>query len=91
MDQGSIQLNAYLPPDPEIDQLRRVGTDGRAVPLDTVSPILFSETLRDVDLFVAVTRVANAPLGRFDDAHRRPEMTPLVMWRIGLETRDGKL
>lgn len=52
---------AYVPLHLATDQVRFIGTDGRAVPLDTVSPILFSETLRDVDLFVAVTSVANDP------------------------------
>ncbi len=52
---------AYVPLHLATDQVRFVGADGRAVPLDTVSPILFSESLRDVDLFVAVTSVANDP------------------------------
>lgn len=52
---------AYVPLHLATDQVRFIGTDGRTVPLDTVSPILFSETLRDVDLFVAVTSVANDP------------------------------
>lgn len=43
------------------DQVRFVGGQNRAVELAAVSPIVFSEVLRDVDLFVAVTSVANDP------------------------------
>ncbi|MDB5706632.1 MAG: hypothetical protein JWN66_3748 [Sphingomonas bacterium] len=52
---------AYVPLHLATDQVRFIGADGRPVPLETVSPILFSEALRDVDLFVAVTSVANDP------------------------------
>jgi hypothetical protein len=43
------------------DQVRFIGLQGRAVPLETVPPILFSEAMRDVDLFVAITSIANDP------------------------------
>jgi hypothetical protein len=52
---------AYVPLHLATDQVRFVGRDGQPVALETVSPILFSECLRDVDLFVAVTSVANDP------------------------------
>lgn len=42
------------------DQVRFLN-GGEAVPLDQVDPIVFSEVMRDVDLFVAVTSVANDP------------------------------
>lgn len=43
------------------DQVRFVAEDGSPVPLEDIPPVLFSECLRDVDLFVAVTSVANDP------------------------------
>jgi hypothetical protein len=43
------------------DQVRFSDVRGRTVDLDAVPPIVFSEVLRDVDLFVAVTSVANDP------------------------------
>lgn len=43
------------------DQVRFKNARGEPVILDASPPILFSETLRDVDLFVAVTSVANDP------------------------------
>jgi len=43
------------------DQVRFTDLRNQAVELGTVSPIVFSEVLRDVDLFVAVTSVANDP------------------------------
>lgn len=52
---------AYVPLHLTTDQVRFIGADGRPVPLERVPPILFSECLRDVDLFVAVTSVANDP------------------------------
>lgn len=52
---------AHVPLHIATDQVRFVDANGESVPLETVSPILFSECLRDVDLFVAVTSVANDP------------------------------
>ena len=52
---------AYVPLHLATDQVRFMDTNGRAVPLESVPPVLFSEMLRDVDLFVAVTSVANDP------------------------------
>jgi hypothetical protein len=43
------------------DQVRFVDERDQSVELDQVPPIVFSEALRDVDLFVAVTSVANDP------------------------------
>ncbi len=43
------------------DQLRFVDAGGAAVPLDRIDPLLLSEVMRDCDLFVAVTSVANDP------------------------------
>lgn len=43
------------------DQVRFVSGDGGPLRLDEVPPIVFSELMRDVDLFVAVTSVANDP------------------------------
>lgn len=45
------------------DQVRffRGGINGQGLPLDTIAPVIFSEVLRDVDLFVAVASVANDP------------------------------
>jgi len=43
------------------DQVRFVDARKHPVELEAVSPIVLSEVLRDVDLFVAVTSVANDP------------------------------
>jgi len=43
------------------DQVRFTNTQNAPVELEAVSPIVLSEVLRDVDLFVAVTSVANDP------------------------------
>ncbi|MEM9633856.1 MAG: DUF4132 domain-containing protein [Pseudomonadota bacterium] len=43
------------------DQLRFFGTDGEPVPLEGVPARLFSETMRDADLFVGVASVGNDP------------------------------
>ena len=40
---------------------RRDGRDWRVMPLDQVPPRVFSEAMRDADLFVAVTSVASDP------------------------------
>ena len=56
------------------DQVRFMATDGAQLELVDVPPLVFSEIMRDVDLFVAVTSVANdpswsdgGPEGRFRD------------------------
>jgi hypothetical protein len=43
------------------DQVRFLDADHQPVPLESIVPIVFSEVMRDVDLFVAVTSVANDP------------------------------
>lgn len=43
------------------DQVRFVAGSGDAVPLAEVPPLAFSETMRDVDLFVGVASVGNDP------------------------------
>lgn len=68
---------AYVPLHLTTDRIRFLDNEGRAVSLETVPPIIFSEMLRDVDLFVSVTSVANDPAwtdggpdGRFGDYWR---------------------
>lgn len=43
------------------DQVRFLDENRQAIPLENISPVVFSEVMRDVDLFVAVTSVANDP------------------------------
>lgn len=43
------------------DQVRFLNAQDEQVELEFVSPVVFSEAMRDVDLFVAVTSVANDP------------------------------
>lgn len=43
------------------DQLRFTRPDGTAVPLIELPPVRFSETMRDVDLFVGVAGIGNDP------------------------------
>lgn len=43
------------------DQVRFRGADRQPIALENIAPIVFSEVMRDVDLFVAVTSVANDP------------------------------
>ena len=43
------------------DQVRFLDMERRAVELERIAPIVFSEVMRDVDLFVAVSSVANDP------------------------------
>jgi hypothetical protein len=52
------------------DQVRFVDRAGAALPLSTVEPIVFSELMRDVDLFVAVASVGNDP--NWADGGARP-------------------
>jgi hypothetical protein len=43
------------------DQVRFIGADRETIPLADVPPLLFSELMRDVDLFVGVASVGNDP------------------------------
>jgi hypothetical protein len=43
------------------DQVRFLDVDRQAISLENIPPVVFSEVMRDVDLFVAVTSVANDP------------------------------
>jgi hypothetical protein len=43
------------------DQVRFVDASREPVPLETIAPLLFSEVMRDVDLFVAVSSVGTDP------------------------------
>jgi len=43
------------------DQVRFIGDNSEQISLEEVPAIVFSELMRDVDLFVAVTSVANDP------------------------------
>jgi hypothetical protein len=43
------------------DQVRFVGPDCESIPVSEVPPLLFSELMRDVDLFVGVASVGNDP------------------------------
>jgi hypothetical protein len=56
MDQGSwtFQLLAT-------DQVRFASSAGEPIPLDQIDPVLFSELMRDVDLFVGVAGIGNDP------------------------------
>ena len=54
--------DAYVPLHLASDAVRFFEAGGReAMPLEHVDPVVFSEMMRDVDLFVAVTSVANDP------------------------------
>ena len=46
------------------DQVRFTERDGEAVPLPEIPPVVFSEVMRDVDLFVGVASVGNDPQWR---------------------------
>lgn len=59
--EGGDHSDAYVPLHIATDQVRFIDSAGQAAELERVPPILFSECLRDVDLFVAVTSVANDP------------------------------
>ena len=52
---------AWIPLYLSSDQVRFFGEDGQQMDLEQVPPIIFSEIMRDIDLFVAVTSVANDP------------------------------
>lgn len=53
--------DAYVSMHLASDQVRFLDSRGQALELEGIAPVLFSEVLRDVDLFVAVTSVANDP------------------------------
>ncbi|MEU6037367.1 DUF4132 domain-containing protein [Actinomadura sp. NPDC047616] len=61
----AVEMEGYEPPDfASTDQVRfdrRAGRGWREVPLAEVPPVVFSEAMRDVDLFVGVTSVAADP------------------------------
>jgi hypothetical protein len=56
MDRESFQFQHL-----STDQVRFVTIGGEPMPLDTVDPVLFSELMRDADLFVGVASVGNDP------------------------------
>jgi hypothetical protein len=60
VDDGQ-RSDAYVSLHLASDQVRFVDPANQAVELEGINPILFSEVFRDVDLFVAVTSVANDP------------------------------
>jgi hypothetical protein len=60
VDDGQ-RSDAYVSLHLASDQVRFIDSGNQAVELESIDPILFSEVLRDVDLFVAVTSVANDP------------------------------
>jgi len=49
------------------DQVRFIDQAGEAVPLEEIPPVLLSEVMRDVDLFVGVASVGNDPNWRDQD------------------------
>src|SRR5262245_49396062 len=56
MDEGSFRFQHLA-----TDQVRFVTTAGAPVPLEQIDPVLFSELMRDVDLFVGVAGIGNDP------------------------------
>lgn len=50
------------------DQLRFSNNSGNPVPVNTIPPKIFSEVMRDVDLFISVCSIGNDPLW----GHARP-------------------
>lgn len=60
VDDGQIS-DSGVPLHLATDQVAFVDSAGRRVQLESIAPITFSEVMRDVDLFVAVTSVANDP------------------------------
>jgi hypothetical protein len=56
-----VPTNSAAPLHIRSDEVRFLDAQWQSVPLDQISPIVFSEVMRDVDLFVAVTSVANDP------------------------------
>ncbi len=56
MDQGSFRFQHL-----STDQVRLANLAGEPIPLDKIDPVLFSELMRDVDLFVGVAGIGNDP------------------------------
>jgi uncharacterized protein DUF4132 len=56
MDQGSFKFQ-YL----STDQVRFTNSAREPIPLEQIDPVLFSELMRDVDLFVGVAGIGNDP------------------------------
>jgi hypothetical protein len=72
----------------------RFSRDGEAMPLSAVSPVVFSEVMRDADLFVSVTSIANDPtwadrggVARLDDYWHSTAAGPLT--EIGTTRREA--
>ena len=57
MDQGSFKFQ-YL----STDQVRFTTAAGEPIPLERIDPVLFSELMRDIDLFVGVAGIGNDPM-----------------------------
>ena len=61
VDDGRVS-EAYIPLHLTTDQVRFLDTASKEqLSLSAVDPVIFSELMRDIDLFVAVTSVANDP------------------------------
>jgi hypothetical protein len=76
------------------DKVRFVRADDEEVPLAAVPPLVFSEVMRDVDLFVSVCSVGNDP--EWVDGGREPQRGYWREWAFGslnatAETRHGIL
>ena len=56
-EQGGTGVYTYV----ATDQVRFRDPAGETVPLDRVPPVVFSEVMRDADLFVGVCSVGNDP------------------------------
>ena len=54
--QDRVQVSA-----PSTDQVRFANGDGEPIALEQIPPVLFSELMRDVDLFVGVASIGNDP------------------------------
>lgn len=66
MQEGSFQFDHLA-----TDQVRFTTLGGEAMPLERVDPVLFSELMRDCDLFVGVAGIASDPtwIDRGEAAH----------------------
>jgi hypothetical protein len=56
MDRGSFRFQHL-----STDQVRFATSAGEPIPLDQIDPVLFSELMRDVDLFVGVAGIGSDP------------------------------
>lgn len=84
MNQENFQFD-YL----STDQVRFVSTDGDAIALEDVDPVLFSELMRDVDLFVGVASIGADPnWGDRDDERFGDYWTKTA---FGALTESGKM